>query len=75
MDDPFGRTAERCKEISQGDAFFAYPWYCRCTKDRTPAGVLGVLDTRSGHGGAARKASHLISLYSDFCIPPPGRHR
>src|SRR5439155_26621891 len=22
------RTAERCQQLSQGYAFFAYPWYC-----------------------------------------------
>jgi len=33
--DRFG-TAERCKEISQGYAFFAYPWDTSTTQESAP---------------------------------------
>src|SRR5437867_12088826 len=42
------RTPEAWSEISQGYAFFAYPWHFTHTNDRTPAGVRGVRDTLSG---------------------------
>src|SRR5437867_4540039 len=44
------RTPEAWSEISQGYAFFAYPWHFTHTNDRTPAGVRGVRDTLSGCG-------------------------
>src|SRR5262249_41860976 len=47
------RTAERCQELSQGYAFFAYPWRKYAINKRTPAGVRGILDTPSRCGSLA----------------------
>jgi hypothetical protein len=40
----FGRkfTAERCQELSQGYAFFAYPWKENLINIRTSDGVRGI---------------------------------
>ena len=38
-------TAERCKEISQGYAFCAYPWYWENRYGAHPGRVGGILDT------------------------------
>ena len=32
----YKRTAERCTEISQGYAFFAYPWNTSTTQESAP---------------------------------------
>jgi hypothetical protein len=35
------RTAERCQELSQGYAFFAYPWKEYAINIRNPNGLRG----------------------------------
>ena len=40
-------TAERCGELSQGYAFFAYPWKRSNDQHAHPGGVPAILDTPS----------------------------
>src|SRR5215831_5685466 len=46
---PLRCTAERCQEISQGYAFFAYPWKCGPTKQRTLKGCEEIARTLLPH--------------------------
>src|SRR5262245_60237180 len=43
-------TAERCQEISQGYAVFAYPWIKRADETRIPTRMRGILAPPPGCG-------------------------
>src|SRR5262249_53897243 len=72
------RTSKRWPELSQGHAFFAYPWKECPNKIRTPKGVRGILDTpsacansMSGHRGQVLDSERHTAAAASSEIPSP----